>query len=366
MEDVIKQAEETLKPAEIKNVEDVIKQAEETLKPAEIKAKAEQISAQPSIKEKWAGISPDIKNRISGKQEKLKEYFDVSHARNNFDTLPTPLEHGAKSVNDALSKMETKLNETGSVIGEFRKKIGTYEANIDNVAKVENTFTNQLNKLNLEIKNGQVKQTAGTVSRVSGKGDIGVLNDLYQELLTVKQNPNLEKLMDLRNLFDKKISFEKTAREVSSSIDPVSRNVRKSIADVGANIVGKSQAGKLKQYSEFIDAFENLKSYTDRKAGAEFLLKTVLSERGGVPREVIQTIKQHTGIDLMDDAVMAQIATDLIGNSRQKGLFRQEITKAGLDAASILQGKTSGAIDLMFKLGGKILNKEKQFLKAAK
>ena len=352
------------------SVDDVIKQADEALKPAQILAKTEQATAKPSLLERWSGISADIKNRIAGKYQRLKEYFDVAHARNNFDTLPTPLEYGAKNVDNAASKMESVLNETGGEIGQFRRKIGTYEAGIDQVANVEKSFTDQLAKLNLEIKKGTVRQKAGTVTRVNSPNEIKVLNDLFSELQIVKENPNLEKLIDLRMLFDNKINFAKSAREVSNSLDPLSRTVRKQIADTSAGIVGKSEASRLAKYSQFIEAYNNLKSFTDRKAGAEFLLKQVLSERGGVPREVIQTIKEFTGIDLMDDAVMASIATDLIGNSRQKGLFRQELTKAGLDAAAAATGDMSGAINLMFKLSksgfGKLLNVEKQFLKAAK
>ena len=81
----------------------------------------------------------------------------------------------------------------------------------------------------------------------------------------------------------------------------------------------------------------------------------------------MRLIKEFTDIDLMDDAVMSSIATDLIGNSRQKGLFRQEITKAGLDAQAVLRGDPKGAIELMFSfLKKSAVNEEKQFLKAAK
>jgi hypothetical protein len=69
----------------------------------------------------------------------------------------------------------------------------------------------------------------------------------------------------------------------------------------------------------------------------------------------------------MDDAVMSSIATDLIGNARQKGVFRQEVTKAGLDTSALLRGDVSGAINLMMNWGKKALvNEEKQFLKAAR
>ena len=351
----------------VESIDDVVKQADAALKPSEVLAKTTQTTAKPSLMERWAGVSNDIKNRIKGKAQKLQEYFDVAHARNNYDTLPTPLEYGAKNVENAATKMQSLLDDTGGQIGQFRQKIGTYKASPDAVKAVEGSFNEQLSKLNLEVRNGAIRQKPGTVTRVNSSGEIKVLNDLYGDLQTVKQSPDLQRLIDLRTLFDNKINFAKSARDVSSSLDPLSRAIRKQIADTAAGIVGKSEAANLTKYSEFIDALNELKSFTDRKAGAEFLLKQVLSDRGGTPRQVIQTIKDFTGIDLMDDAVMSSLATDLIGNSRQKGLFRQELTKAGLDAAALMRGDPTGAIQLMMSIGKKALvNEEKQFLNAAK
>jgi hypothetical protein len=350
----------------LNSVDDLITKADKALTPAETLAKTKNVTSIPSLKQKWAGISADIKNRIAGKQDKLKEYFDVAHARNNFDTLPTPLEYGAKNVDRAVTKMEEVLSDTGSNIGKFRNKVATYKANPADVQRVESSFNDGLSRLNLEIRNGTIVQRAGTVSKVNSGAELKALNELYGELQVVKQSPDLQRLIDLRNIFDSKINFAKSSRDVSSALDPLSRDVRSKIAETAANIVGPSEAGNLTKYSQFMDAYNDLKSYTDRKAGGEFLLKQVLSEKGGTPREIMQTIKEITGIDLMDDATMASIATDLIGNSRQKGLFRQELTKAGLDASKILKGDTSGAIDLMFNYGKKALvNEEKEFLKAA-
>jgi hypothetical protein len=218
----------------------------------------------------------------------------------------------------------------------------------------------------LELKNGVIKQKPGTVTRINSDSEIGILNDLYKNLLTIKQSPNLERLIDLRTLFDSKINFAKSSREASNSLDPLSRTVRAEIARVAAEIVGKSEAANLTKYSQFIDAYNQLRSFTDRKAGAEFLLKQVLSEKGGTSREIIQSIKEITGIDLMDDAVMSSLATDLIGNSRQKGLFRQELAKAGLDVEAALTGNPQGLLNLIKDWGKKALvNEEKEFLKAA-
>ena len=350
-----------------KNVGEVITQADKALKPSEILAKTEAVTAVPSVKEKWVGISPDIKNRIYGKQDKLKEYFDVAHARNNLDTVPTPLEHAANSVENAVAKMDDVIEDTGSKIGSFRKKVATYEAGINQVSEVQTTFERELSKLNLKIVNGRVIQVPGKLSRVGSENDIRVLQSIYDEFGTFKENPNLEKLIDLRNIADSKINFAKESREVSNAIDPFARVVRKRLAEIGAKIVGRSEANNLKKYSDFLEAYNQLRSYTERRAGSEFLLKQVLSERGRMPRELMDAIKEYTGIDLMDDAVMASIATDLIGNTRQKGLFRQEITKAGLDTAALLRGDKRGAIEAMFNfLKGKIVPEEKTFLEAAR
>lgn len=332
-----------------KNATQLIEKTGEALERQKVSTSAargatEAVTSKQSLLDKWRGIRTDIKNRIAGKPEKLQEYFDVAHARNNFDTLPTPLEFGAQRVQDAVSKMETILQETGSKIGSFRKKVGSYVANPDQIARIEKTFVDQLDKLNFRIVNGKVVQKPGTLSRLGSSGDARVLQELFDQMKIAKQGGNLERLIDLRNVFDRRINFGKSAREVSNSVDQVSRSVRKEIAKVGEEIVGKSEAYNLSRYSDFIDALEQLRSFTDRRAGAEFLLKQALSERGGMPRELMRIIKEETDIDLMDDAVMAQLATDLIGNAAQKGVFRQEVMKAGLDAAALLKGSPAGAI----------------------
>ena len=87
-----------------------------------------------------------------------------------------------------------------------------------------------------------------------------------------------------------------------------------------------------------MDALNNLKSLPREKRRRIFI-KTGFKRKRQDCGTGDENNKDFTGIDLMDDAVMSSIATDLIGNSRQKGLFRQEITKAGLDAEALLTGK---------------------------
>lgn len=356
------------------NVEEVIAQVDAALLPARAAATppgALPATAQPgpapvSFREKWVGISPDIKARIAGKQDKLQEYFDVAHARNKNDLVPTPFEYGAQQAQNAVEKMDGLINESGGRIGATREKLGTYQANVDQVGRIETSFTTQLGKLNLEVRNGVVRQKPGTITKV-GSGDIKVLNGLYGDLLTIKQSPNLTNLIEYRTALDSRVNFAKRAAEASNEIDPFSRQLRKDIADVGAEIVGRSEAAELERFSNFMEAYTDLRSYTDRRAGGEYLLRLVLSGRGGEARQIIQTIREYTGIDLMDDATMMMIATDVIGNSRQQNLFRQEMTKAGLDVASLMSGNPGGGLSLLWDVVSKrLVDGEKTFLEAAR
>ena len=86
-----------------------------------------------------------------------------------------------------------------------------------------------------------------------------------------------------------------------------------------------------------MDALNNLKSLPREKRRRIFI-KTGFKRKRQDCGQVMKTIKDFTGIDLMDDADVFnrhgfnwQLAT--------KGLFRQEITKAGLDAEALLTGK---------------------------
>lgn len=370
VDEVVNIAEETLGATPSIDLSSVNKQLDELIaqgKHAEAKTLAQQTAPNISFKEKWVNLRPDIKQRIQGKPEMMQEYFDVTHARNANDTVPTVFEHGGNYARKASEVMEGRLNATGGEIGSVRKKLGTYKAPREAVEKINNSFSNELGKLNLEIRNGKIQQIAGTQSRLQANGDLKVLQDLYDELKITNQSPELTNIIDVRTNFDGKINFAKGQREVSSSVDPLARRIRKELAETAAGIVGKEGAGDLKKYSEFMEAFNDIKSFTDKKAGGEYLLRMVLSGRGGEARQIIQTIKEYTDIDLMDHATMMQIANELIGNEAQKNLFRQEITKAGLDVASLLKGDPSGAAYTLFqKTVDRFVDPEKIFLNAAK
>lgn len=318
-----------------------------------------------SIQEKWAGVRPDVKKQIQGKHEKLQTYFDVAHARNLDVNVPTPLEFGVKRAETARDSVTNILENKGSNIGKFREKIQTYPVPMEKVQGVIKDFDSELGKLNLQVRNGQVLRSPGSVKKVSDS-EIKLLQDFRENLNVIRERPTIDSVIQNRIAADNNINFAKSAKEASNIVDPISRKIRGRLAQINRETIGKSESILLEDYTNLSSFLEEFNGYLNRQAGGEYMLKRVLSERGGDTRAMLNTLKRYTNIDLLDDATMAQIATDLIGNADQVGLFRKEITKAGLDTTALLRGDKLGAAKMLLDYGvKKVANPEKMFLKAA-
>ena len=340
-------------------------EADEAIKttPAGARITAEAEAPKTTLKEKFIDLTPAQKKRLQqAGPQKTQEYIDVINARNLDDTLPTAYEYGGDKVRGAVENMEKILNDVGSDIGKTRNKLSTIQTPQVQIDNIEALFNKELEGLNLAIRNGTIAQKTGTVSRVASQGDIKALSRLYNDFLAFKQSPDLTTLIDLRSSFDNVINFGKRANEVSNSVDPLSRAMRKKLADSAATIVGKEKAIDVARYSDVIDAINELRSYTDRRAGGEYLLRLVLSGRGGEARGIIRTVKDITGIDLMDDAVLMTLTTDMLGTQAQKTLFAQQITQSGLDVAKAIKGDPSAVIRLLKEYG---IDVEKTLIEAA-
>lgn len=334
---------------------------------------------QLTLKEKWVGVRPDIKQRISGKHDLLADYFTVAHVRNGdipaydkagrliqADTQPTPLGYGAQTVRQTYDDISDILFNEGTEIGSTRRKLATTMMDVDQVRNVEDAFRQQLDKLDLEVRAGQIQQKPGTIKKVGADRDLVVMQELWSDLQIFKQSPTLKNAIDFRSAMDAKINFGRAARDVSGSVDPLARQVRKVTADEAAKVVGKDEAARLKRYSDLMDEYKELERYVNRNAGEEYLLRLLLSGRGREAAELVDAIKRETGVDLYDHATMATLATDLIGNINQKNLFRQEVSRAGLDASRALSGDPQGILNILSdKATDKIFDEESIFLRAA-
>jgi hypothetical protein len=335
---------------------------------ARVRMEAEANAPELTFSEKAAGMNRADKGVIIGYTDKMQEYVDVASTRNVTKNSPTIMEYGGDQVRDAAGEMEIQLNSTGNRIGQTRQKLATVKAPQDSVAIIDSTIKQQVDNLNLVLNDfGKLVQKPGAVSRVGTPADVNKLQQLLDEFKIVKQSPTLANLIDYRNLVQKNVDFSKSARETSKALDQPASAIRRAIKEEADKLVGASGAADLQEYSDFIEAYNEIKGFTDKKAGGEYLLRVLDSGRGGDARRVVNTIKKYTGIDLQVDATMLKLVTEMVADADQKTLFRQQITNAGLDTARILSGDTSSIIG---KLGETLLDKitdpEKVLINATK
>lgn len=341
---------------------------------SEARRQAEEELPELNFQERWVDLDPAVKKRLqsihSRDANKVQNYIDITKTANASDEAIPVMQYAGNQVRRAEKELGDILSDTGSEIGEARRKFADVEAPITQIENIENTFRNQLDDLNLEIRNGQVTQKSGTVTKVGSQNDVSVVNGLYQDLLATKQAPKLQNLIDLRNAFDKRINFSKSAQEVSNSVDPLSRSVRQEIADSMNNVVGKENASQVERYADVINAQQTLQDFTSRRAGAEYLVRLVTSGRGGEARKIMDTVRDITGIDLMDDAQLLSVMNSRFANDAQQTLFRQQIKNAGIDlvedVTGAARGDMSGIVRLLQRGVDKTIDEEQVILDAAR
>lgn len=300
-------------------------------------------------------ITPDIKARIQGNPEELDRFFNQARNRNASDTAKSPLALAGDDAAKAFSKIEDTINDTGSEIGKYRVKLGKMRVSPVDVDDVLKAFDDAVAKKGLIVGKNRMLGTAKNRETIFSSNEIKMLQDMRNRLIRLKGDPNIARMIDNRNLFDKNAAFGKSAREISNEVDSVAKATRNAIKTLNERIVGKLEADKIERYSDLIKTLDEFKSLSSKGKNFEFLLKRVLSERDRIPQRVIDDIKQITGIDLMDSAQFSRLAVEILGNNAQKGLFRQEIARAGIDVADMLSGGKLGIFSRIIE-GGKDLH----------
>jgi len=328
-------------------------------------AEAAKTAPEVTFTQKLVGMTPSNKRRITENPDDFIEYLDVAKAREKNDLLDSAMTHASNKVTEVKNILNQKLNDTGSELGKFRQKLATVKAPIDDIQKVIDKFDAELAKKGMKVDGlGKLIVSKGRETSLTER-DIKALTTIRNDLIKLKGDPTLQRIMDNRIKIDKNINFAKEAKEVSSEVDPISRAVRFELKSINETIIGKSEAAKLAKYSALNDLLYDLNKLTSKGANNEFLLKRVLTERSRLPKETLAAIKEETGIDLMNDAVFAQLVTELVGGADVKSGFRKEIKKAGVDVVSMLNPKVNVLQSLAGTAAEIFIKAEKEYIRAA-
>ena len=369
IDDVVSHADDliTKNPSSYGIADDVVapvtKRTDETAE-SFARRQAESTAPNVSISEKWAGLRTDTKRAIQGESETLKRYIDATVAKNSDTSLGGAYGLAEDRVTETASDLRKQLNEVGSEIGATREKLSTVKASSDSVKQIDDVFKKNIDNLNLEISRGKIRQKTNTPTKVGGSGDIRALNDMLREINVLKQDPRLETLIDVRAGLDTRIKFEKLSQGISNVPEGVALETRKAIADSAAKTVGETEAARLAEYSDYIQALTDLEEFTRRKAGSSYLLRVSQSARGTEANRLLDVINKYTGNDLRKDAVMLNLSTEVFGNQAQKTLLAQQLENAGV-VFSGLRGDPNALAKLADKIADQLIDKEKIIIEAA-
>jgi hypothetical protein len=320
-----------------------------------------------SLKERLAGVSVKAKRRIFGKRERLEKFINQSEKAALDDTEISAIAFGAKEVGETFKKLQTALSDTGSSIGKFRRKMGAKKAAPTDIDTSITTFTDGLRDRGLKVKaDGTLIAEKGRTP-VFSSGEIKKLQEFHNDLLSLKKDPNLLNVVDVQNKLREQIKFGKQAGELSSAVETVINPVQKTLNNAQRNVIGPVESARLDEFSQLIGIVQDFNAATAKGKNTEFLIKRLLSDKDRLPKELIEKIKEITGDDILDTARFAKIATDVVADPEQLGLFKQAVEGAGLNITDILAGgpavKARGGFKLIEKAVG--IDAKKVFLEAA-
>ena len=322
----------------------------------DVLTKAREEAVLPTAAEQRVGITADVKKGIAGKGNELQRFTDQAQAGLLDDTIEPPLSLAVQDAEKAVDIMRKSLKETGGEIGQFRKKIASTKVPQGDVTSVIQSFDEKLSEAGLRVgKNRKIIPAKGRTTAAS-RADIAALQEFRNDLVTLKGDASLQRLIDVRNKVTNSAKFGKRASVTTDVVDVFAKDVRAGLRAVNAKAIGKGQAKFLDNYSEMLEFLDEWDRATSKGKSTETLLKRVFSERPRKARELFDFIEGQTGVNVMDSVRFAKIATEFLGNDNMRGLFQKEITAAGVAAANIVTGGKAGLIKKGIEVGGSLLD----------
>jgi len=168
-----------------------------------------------------------------------------------------------------------------------------------------------------------VKNAAGRIAKIAPE-DQGLIKEVDDLLGELKGRDTLQKVDDLVDQIQDRLYKRKslTAVQVNNQAEAL---LKQTIGKLNNNLklrAGKTYSKANLKYSQLIDNFEKLNKALglDASKGGS-LMKRVFSPQDGGTKKLFREIKQITGIDLVEEANLAKMAMESVGDSRALSLL---------------------------------------------
>ncbi len=277
---------------------------------------------------KAADISPQIETALKSGSITKDDYLAYMNAAKAHATdvrTPTPLTMAADKLDEAASMIDKQTANAGKIIGDA--KTGLSNVKLSDTSQIAEDFKNRaLNDYGIQISpTGKVIPVKGRISPLSAS-DANRLASTYKDLVSLSgKNATARTATDLIGKIDSGINYAKAGS--IQGFDPLQQMMLGTRSQVDNAL--RSVAPDLAKANDTYSVLKSVQQEINKMAGAEgqrgeLLMRRVFSgDKSGQVQDLFNKIKQLTGIDLVDHAVLAKHAIQSIGDKSQNTLLEQ-------------------------------------------
>lgn len=278
-------------------------------------------------------ITPQIENALKDNNIPVKdynEYIQAAKIRSGDVRTVGAMGKAGDVFGEAANIAESKTKEAGALVGEAKQ--AEAKLPLSDITPAIAQFAQRIKQdygIVLTIKNGKVLPTfiQGRARQVIPAIQKRIV-DIYKQLNSLKKGGTIQKALDVRDNLNELID-QKARDNFGKSLDPLEgliSNMRYAVK----NVIAKTSP-KIAEANSAYEELKNLEGQIAKMGGkdlqrGELLMKRVFSgDKSRETLDLFQKIKDATGIDLVNHAVLAKHAIDVAGDESQKSLLQQAI-----------------------------------------
>lgn len=308
-----------------------------------------------------SGVTPQMENILKDTHpSELQNYIQTTLEHNKNLNTPTAIGFASSKLGEAGTAIQQKLKVAGQAVGDAIKQTGTLLIGdhpetqtpyTDEILssfnkKLENTFGHEVSvasgdntKLNIAGETMKFSPTdepwlsplAGR-SRTITPADQKRILEIHNQITALANDPTVSRASDtIRNL-DELIDYNQVDK-FGINHDPLQGIIRSTRGEINGAIRATSPAVAVAndRFSQLkdIDKGLGLMAGKDLQRG-ELLLRRVFSgDKSGQSLQLLNDIKNETGVDLVKHAALAKFVTENFGDASSKTLLQQALNVEG-------------------------------------
>jgi hypothetical protein len=265
--------------------------------------------------------------------EELNDYMDAAKARATDIRATSPLTLAANKLDEAATSINEQTSAAGEAVGEAKNALGATPIDNNAVSTIATDFkTRALDQYGINLEPDE----DGTIQANPAPGrtppittaDANRIAQAYQRIVGLTDT-TARNAADVIKYLDNSINYARGANGGFDPLESLLYSARKPLDDAV-----RDAAPGLAEANDAFSTLKQLQTEVKNMAGGqqqrgELLMRRIFSgDKSGEVQNLFDKIKAVTGIDLINQAVLARFAIDTVGDSSQESLLTQMLGKA--------------------------------------